>query len=102
MKKTLLVHCPLCAGTLEVDAASGKVTQHWRAEAAAGGGDVFARKAAAVKERERRAAETDAASIARRLEEDRERRVSAFDDKVKRAKKAIDEGERPTNPLDLD
>ncbi|MBI3272931.1 MAG: hypothetical protein HYZ53_28340 [Planctomycetes bacterium] len=101
MKKTLLVKCPLCGGTMEVSAESGKVVQHWTQAASTGGKDLGT-QLEKVRERQRRLAATDEGEIARRLEESKKKGESAFDERVRKARKAIDDGERPENPMDLD
>jgi hypothetical protein len=100
MKYLWTITCPECGGTLEVDNRTGNVLRHWAKGSSAPETADLMGKLQQTAERAR--ADADVSSLISKVEEKKKRVEEKFGDAVKRAKEALDRGERPEHPLDLD
>jgi uncharacterized protein YbaR (Trm112 family) len=99
MKKLVVVHCPLCKGTLEFNRDNGRIERHWAAGQKQEAPDLLSTAEQAA----RKAAEdVDMAGLTRRAQEKSAGLESAFEDAARKAREAVERGEKPENPFDLD
>ena len=99
MKKIIRTRCPCCKATLEFNRDAGRIERHW----AAGEGQEAADLLDVAEETVRKANEdVDMAAMARATEQKRAGLDDAFKDAAKKAKEAIERGEKPENPFDYE
>lgn len=100
MSGNILVDCPVCKSTLEINPRNRKVLQHWK-RSPEESRDLFDR-AAKVKRREEAIRGKKIDDVVHEMDEKKRKIAEGFDDAVKKAKREIDEGKIPENPLDMD
>lgn len=93
MAKTLLIHCPRCQGTLEVDVEGGRVVRHWAKKP-----EKAAEDFASLAEQVKRRAEEGLPDVSKVLEEQQRRRDADFE----RAKRKLQEEPPPESPPAVD
>jgi hypothetical protein len=99
MKKIVTTHCPCCKAVLEFNRDSGQIERHWAAGEKREAADLLSKATEAAA---KAAQDVDMAGLARKSAEKAAGLDDAFRKAAEKAKEAIDRGERPENPMDLD
>lgn len=99
MRKIVTTKCPVCRARLEFNRDTGRIDRHWAAGESQETPDLLAK----AEETARKAGEdVDMAELTRAAEEKTAGLDDAFRDAARKAKEAIDRGEKPDNPFDFE
>ena len=99
MRKIVTTKCPVCKARLEFNRDSGRIDRHWAAGESQETPDLLAKAEEAARKAEE---DVDMAGLARDAEERKAGLEDAFRDAAKKAKEAVDRGEKPENPFDFE
>lgn len=99
MKRIVQNQCPHCKATLEFNRDSGQIDRFWAPGQKQEAPDLLSKAEEAAA---KAAADVDMAGLARKSSEKSAGLDDVFRDAAKKAKEAIDRGEKPENPFDLE
>lgn len=97
--KIVTAACPCCGARLEFNRESGRIERHWAKGATQEAPDLEARAVEAAK---KAGEDVDVQELMRRGQKSDDEIERTFREASKKAKEAIDRGEKPENPLDSD